>query len=115
MNPVLALVILACSALCVYWLWSVLTRGKEASREDELREMARAAFGAEDSSALDCLYISRFRMALRQRELGENFEDTLRDTILIFNMRNHALESELECESEFSVTEGGNDADRKLE
>lgn len=107
MNPILALVILAFSALAVYWLWSALTRGKKASREDELREMARAAFGAEDSTALDSLYVSRFRMALRQRELGENFEDTLRDTILIFNMRNHALESEIESESEFSVTEGG--------
>jgi hypothetical protein len=115
MSPIPALLILGVSALAVYWIWGALTRSKETSREEELREMARGLFGDDDSTALDSLYVSRFRMALRQRELDENFEETLRDTILIFNLRNRALEEELERESEFSVKEGDEDESRQLD
>ena len=107
MNPFLLLIVLGAAALAAYWLSGLLSRSKAASREEELLELARAMFGATDSAALRRLYDSRFRMALRERQLGAEFEDTLRDTILIFNLRNHALESEIEGESEFSITEGG--------
>ena len=113
LTMIVAFLVTAILAMIAIWWW--LASGPGAEREKQLLDRAEREFGGTDSEALDRLYRATYRRACAMKRLGQVDENVLTDMLLIFNLRNHALEIELERDSTFTITEEVPHADHQLE
>jgi nitrogen fixation-related uncharacterized protein len=112
MSLILIIAALVFAVIVILAVWWLLASGDDTEREKQLLDRAEHEFGGTDSGALDRLYRAIHRRACAMRRLGRVDETVMHDMLLVFNLRNHALEVELERDSTFTITEEGHHADR---
>ena len=105
--------IFVAGSIAVYILIVVSRRSalkRDERRSDQLHNIARGRWpGLDRVTAFDLLYKETYKKMVEKRNRGENYEPLLKDSILIFNMRNEFIADEAERSSSFrqiTVTQG---------